>query len=302
MIPKYLKGILLVGAMTMFVVTCKEKRSGETILEGSATILTDETLTPIIEDQIAVFESEYNAKITLVPKSEAEVINALLKDSVDIAILSRKLTAEEMSVFERKKIIPKMTKFATDGIALIRNKKSNDTLVALNDVLDFLRGKSVAGIRGLAFDNPNSSTARYLNELAGVKAVRPEGIFSFHNNEEAIKYISENDGMVGVIGLNWLAQPSPVMQNYMDRISILSVKGKGGDYYSPTQNNIGEGKYPLARDLFVVNCQGFSGLGMGFASFVAGERGQRIILKSGLLPAKIPGRKIVIRNSINKEN
>ncbi len=35
-----------------------------------------------------------------------------------------------------------------------------------------------------------------------------------------------------------------------------------------------------------VNCQGFSGLGMGFASFVAGDIGQRIILKSGLLPIK----------------
>jgi phosphate transport system substrate-binding protein len=302
MIPKYLKRIFLIGAIIALVVTCKEKKSGETILEGKVTILTDETLTPIIEDQISVFESEYNAKIALVSKSEAEVVNALLKDSAHIAILSRKLTPDEMKVFERKKIIPKMTRFATDGIALIRNRKSNDTLVTLSDVLDFLRGKPVQGIKGLAFDNPNSSTARYLNELAGVKTPPSQGIFSFHNNEEAIKYIAENDGMIGVIGLNWLAQPSPQMQDYMNRISILSVKGKGNDYYSPTQNNIGEGKYPLARDLFVVNCQGFSGLGMGFASFVAGERGQRIILKSGLLPAKIPGRKIVIRNSINKEN
>jgi hypothetical protein len=28
---------------------------------------------------------------------------------------------------------------------------------------------------------------------------------------------------------------------------------------------IAEGKYPLARDLYIVNCQGYSGLGMGFA-------------------------------------
>jgi phosphate transport system substrate-binding protein len=48
----------------------------------------------------------------------------------------------------------------------------------------------------------------------------------------------------------------------------------------------------LARDLYIINCQGYSGLGMGFASFVAGDIGQRIILKSGLLPIRTPGRKI----------
>jgi len=40
---------------------------------------------------------------------------------------------------------------------------------------------------------------------------------------------------------------------------------------------------------------------MGFASFVAGDIGQRIILKSGLLPARVPGRKINIRNEISIE-
>jgi phosphate transport system substrate-binding protein len=42
----------------------------------------------------------------------------------------------------------------------------------------------------------------------------------------------------------------------------------------PSQNNLAEGTYPLARDLYIINCQGYSGLGMGFASFVAGDIGQ----------------------------
>jgi phosphate transport system substrate-binding protein len=57
----------------------------------------------------------------------------------------------------------------------------------------------------------------------------------------------------------------------------------------------------LARELYIVNCQGFSGLGMGFASFVAGDIGQRIILKSGLLPYKVPPRKLSIRNQISND-
>lgn len=291
--------ILFVGVF--LVVMCNKKEDKESILEGKATVFTDETLKPIIEDQILVFESEYNAKINLVSKSEGEVVNSLVGGSANIAILSRQLTENELKAFEKKKIIPKTTKFATDAIALITKKGGNDTLIALADVFDFLRGKNVAGIKGLVFDNPNSSTMRQLTDLAGVKTTDVKNVYSFSNNAEAIKYIAENDGMIGIIGLNWLSQPTPDMQPYIDKIAIMSVKGKGSKYIFPSQNNIAEGTYPLARHLFVVNCQGFSGLGMGFASFVAGERGQRIILKSGLLPTHMPGRKIVIKTSNNKE-
>jgi phosphate transport system substrate-binding protein len=42
---------------------------------------------------------------------------------------------------------------------------------------------------------------------------------------------------------------------------------------------------------------------MGFASFVAGDIGQRIILKSGLLPVRMPGRNIIKSNvDIDKTN
>ena len=88
----------------------------------------------------------------------------------------------------------------------------------------------------------------------------------------------------------------------IDKIKVLNVLNtQDNKYYSPSQNDIATGKYPLARDLFVVNCQGYSGLGMGFSSFVSSDIGQRIILKSGLVPIQFPSRKIRIRNTINKK-
>ncbi len=108
--------------------------------------------------------------------------------------------------------------------------------------------------------------------------------------------------MIGVVGLDWLSQPQPDMREYIEKINVLSVKGiTNNDFVSPTQNNIAEGKYPLARDLYIINCQGFSGLGMGFASFIAGEKGQRIVLKSGLLPVRMPGRNILVRRKIENK-
>ena len=287
--------------IVLFFTACNKSnnRNQETILKGNATLLVDETLKPIMEDQIEIFESRYEAKIKLDAKSENEVIQALVKDTSSIAVLSRRLNADEMKVFASRKIIPKTTPIAIDAIVLISNTNSKDTLVALSDVLEFMRGKEQSKIKGLVFDNPNSSTVRYMDSLAGLSSIPKKGVFSFGTNNEVIKFVSENTGMIGVVGLNWLSQPSAEMKKYVDKVNILSIRGlKDTNYYFPDQNNIAEGKYALARDLYIVNCQGYSGLGMGFASFVAGDIGQRIILKSGLLPVKVPPRKLNIRKQI----
>ncbi|MFV8367123.1 PstS family phosphate ABC transporter substrate-binding protein [Flavobacterium sp. XS1P27] len=287
--------LFLVAVLVFACNQISDKNAKETILKGSTIIYVDETLAPIIEDQVSVFENEYDAKVTLVAKSESETVNSLFREKAAIAILSRNLSAEELKIFKQRKINPKTTVFATDAIAFIANKNNKDTLVALQDVISFMQGKPVASIKGLVFDNLNSSTVRYMNSLAGINAIPEKGVFSFKSNDEVIKYVSENDGMIGVVGVNWLSQPLPAMQTYVDNVTTLGVKGlKSDNYYIPSQNNIAEGKYPLARDLYIINCQGFSGLGMGFASFVAGDVGQRIILKSGLLPVRIPTRKFTI--------
>jgi len=303
---KYGKIVGLVVFVFLFAM-CNQKNKNEadneTILKGSIDITVDETIKPIVEDMVAVFEGTYyDAKISLKPKSEAELINDLLNQKAKVAVTTRDLTQEEKTRFEKSKINPRVTPFATDAIAFVTNKSNNDTLIALKTVIDFLQGKSDSGIKGLVFDNPNSSTVRYMKELAKVKDIPSKNVFSFKTNNEVIKFVSENDGVIGVVGVNWLYQPSPDMLDLVKKINVMSVKGlNGGGFYSPTQNDLGEKKYPLARDLFIINCQGYTGLGMGFASFISGDIGQRIVLKSGLLPVRTPGRNLKIRSQIIKD-
>jgi phosphate transport system substrate-binding protein len=295
------KYILLIFICILFA-CCNQKdkapANDETILKGTATIFVDETFTPIVEDEIMVFESKYDAKINLVSKSESEVLNSLFDKKATIAVLSRDLSKKELNIFEQRKIVPKITKFATDAIAFVSNKSSNDTLIALSDVVSFMKGERNSKIKGLVFDNPNSSTVRYMTALAGLGALPEKEVYSFKTNNEVLKFVSENNGMIGVVGVNWLSQPNPSMNEIIKDINVLNVKGiDGKGFYAPSQNNLAEETYPLVRDLYIINCQGSSGLGMGFASFVAGDIGQRIVLKSGLLPVKIPARKLnIIRN------
>ncbi len=298
----FIKIVLLSAVLSL--AACKKERDGETILKGSATVLVDETLLPIIEDQVAVFESDYDAKITLMPRSEAEAVQALFKDSAQVIILPRNLSDAEREVFASRKIYPESSKIGTDAIALIANSRHQDTIIALAEIVAFMKGdRTSQTIKGLVFDNLNSSTVRVISERANVDSVPQNDIYSFRTNEEVIKFIAENSGMIGVVGINWLTQPNPESADIIRKIKILSVKDINGDkYYYPSQNNLAEGTYPLARDLYIVNAQSFSGLGVGFSTFIAGDRGQRIILKSGLLPVRIPSRQIMTRKQLETKN
>ncbi len=292
--------ILVLGVVISCVKKDKDDSKLDTIIEGKTTILVDETLMPIVEDQVTVFETQYDAKITLFPKSEKESVIDFTNQKSGIIVLPRELNKEEIAIFNQNKIKPRTTAIAIDAVTFIKNTKSNDTLIVLKEVIDYLKGTKNS-IKGLVFDNPNSSTVSYLCRLAKIESLPSEGVFSFKTNDEVIKHVSENDGMIGVVGINWLTQPKAAMQKYVNSVKILSVKTADNKYVYPSQENIGSRAYPLARVLYIINCQGYNGLGMGFASFIAGEIGQRIITQSGLAPIREPSRNIRIRNQIENK-
>ena len=294
-----IKKTLIAALALLFIAVTGCKKSGadqETILKGTTTIVVDESILPIVEDQVAVFESKYNAKIKLISLSESECINSITSGKEKIVILTRKLNKQEEKIIYQNKITPRQTQFATDGIAFICNKNNKDSLISIAELTDFLHQKP-SKIKKLVFDNPNSSTVRYLKNKAGLNEMPQKNIFSFNTNNQVIKYVSENENMIGVIGINWIMQPNPDTEKYLNNITTLKVKDVNKtDYFYPSQDNIAGTDYPLARDLYIINCQGGKGLGMGFASFMAGEIGQRIVLKSGLVPKTTPGRKIQVKN------
>ena len=168
----------------------------------------------------------------------------------------------------------------------------------MDDIIKVLRGE-MSSLGNLIFDNANSSTVRYFKELAGVKELPTKGVYALKTNAEVIQYVFDNPGTIGVVGVNWIVQPPVELEEVVSSLKILGVKnlaGKPGSdaFYKPFQNDIALELYPLIRSLYIINCEGGPGLGTGFASFIAGERGQRIVLKSGLLPDSIPSREVNI--------
>jgi len=302
-----MRGFVFLSAtiISLMLISCKNEGNTEqqSYTSGNENILVDESFAPIMEDVEYIFESTYSdASLRLIMKSENELLNLFLNDTAQVAVLSRLLTKDESRYFESRNIKIRVNRFAVDGIALITHKSSKDSTANVSDIISRLQGKD-SPIKNLVFDNANSSTIRYFKDLAGIKDIPVEGIYALKSNSEVVKYVNENPGSVGVVGVNWMVQPPVELESIVESLKILGVRnvaGKPGSdaYYKPNQNDIALGLYPLTRSLYIINCEGGAGLGTGFASFIAGERGQRIVLKSGLLPDSIPSREINIVNSI----
>jgi len=282
----------------VFFIACSqsapESQGEEYYTYGKATIVSDESLFPIVDDQHQVFQNSYKrAKLNMVYKPLQEALNLFVNDSVQIAILPRMLKPHEAEFFDKRKIKIRATKFATDGVALITGKSNTDSLISKDEIIELLSGKSNKKLV-LVFDNPQSSTVEYLMEMANVKELPKESVYALKSNQEVISYIKNNPSAIGVVSVNWIKRPTPEMVADVSAVKFMAVKNDKGEYKLPSLNNLKVRDYPLVRDLYLIDCQGKAGLGTGFAGFLAGDIGQRIILKSGLAPDSLPSRQINI--------
>lgn len=296
--------IISVFSVFLFLISCgdnKEKKdSKDDILSGEITVLVDESLMPIVVEQKEVFESSYyNAKINLVGKPEVQAVNDLIKGESAMIILARELSAEEKKSFDQRSITPRIYAFAYDAVVLI-GAALGDSTIKTQDVIDLMAGKSATDTK-LIIDNPNSSTVRYFRELGKLDKIANTNIEVKHNAEEILNTVATQDKRIGLLSFNqYLSLERDFTKK--DKIRILSVLNdtlSSPKYVKPTQVSLSTGEYPLRREVKVLNYQPHMGLGMGFSAFLTGDRGQRIVLKSGLLPFKMPGREIIIRDKIN---
>ncbi|MCR5861499.1 substrate-binding domain-containing protein [Flavobacterium sp. J372] len=285
--------------------SCGEKTSGkaeENLTSGTATMYVDNSVLPVVEDVAAVFQSRYpQVNLKTIGFPETDIIRFMLADSARIVVLTRKLTADEESNFRKRKITAKINEFASDAVALVA-QKNGDTVIDLQEILKVFQGKP-SKVSRIVFDSPDSGTVKFLMEKAGVKTLPKQNIYALKNNAQVLEYVKNNKGAIGAIGLNLLLQPTKDVENLVREIEVLSVsdvKNKKIDNkaYKPNQSTIAAGSYPLIRKLYVLNYQGIQGLGMGFANYVTSPDGQRIILKSGLLPVTMPTREIEVTNNL----
>jgi phosphate transport system substrate-binding protein len=266
----------------------------------------------MIEAEVYTFETLYKyADIEPVYLNEADVINDFMNDSLQLIVVGRTLTENQVQYLKERQYIPKVTKVAVDGVALIVHKDNPDTNFFYQTIRDIFLGKvtkwnqinpkSTLGPIQVVFDNFKSANPRYFREKFNLDSLPPV-CFAATSNQEVINYVETHPGAIGVIGVNWISNKADSLSNkFLQQIKVIGIAIEGDNdsgtkFYKPYQAYIAEGSYPFTREVYCINRQTYTGLAYGFSSFIAGEKGQLIVLHSGLVPAAMPVRIVEIKH------
>lgn len=291
--------VIVIAVLATACSRSSEKRL-DTPISGSIKIAADESLRPIVEAEIQTFEGIYvKANIACDYVSESDAIDALMKDSARVAVVTRRFTEEEKKYFRDIKIRPTEFDVAISGIAVILNNQNADTVLTMDEIQSLLSGKITSwnqlggksrdGIE-IVFDHPNSGLIRHLRDSVAHFEKLPSNVYAAENNAAVVDYVAKTPNALGFIGLEWISDKDDSVSNsFMSKIRVASIAvNKDSASYQPYQAYIALKQYPLRRRITVLSREARAGLGTGFLNFFASERGQRIVLKAGLVPKTMP--------------
>lgn len=194
---------------------------------------------------------------------------------------------------------------------MITHLGNPDSLISVKDIRRILTGDakqwkdiypaSRLGDISLVFDNKNSSTVRFAVDSICKGVPFSSQLKALKTNREVIDYVARTPDAIGIIGVNWLSDRNDSTGlSFSKEVRLMSVsaadKAMPDNSYKPYQAYLYYGDYPLARSIYALLNDPRSALPWGFASFLASDRGQRIILKSGLVPATQPVRVVNVKD------
>ena len=312
-------------AAWLVLVSCqtdsKKKSPTDTPVSGTIQIAVDEAFTPIMLPEITAFQGHYpKARIVARYVSQEKAFDLLLKDSVRMVVASRSFNQAEKDYFKSITISPKSLKIATDAIGVVLHKSNSDTLFTLNRLRDILTrpglnwkslsGKGKETMPELVLDKEGSSNFSSLLQQLNMKEsdIKIKKVFT-GGDREVINYVNQHPEAIGFMGVGWISDPDDPTQTRFrngirvahlmsDSVAALMAKDPAlfdESYFQPLQAYLAQGFSPLVRDVYVSSREARSGLATGFTAWLASDKGQRIILKAGLLPATMPVRIVKIK-------
>lgn len=305
--------LLLSGLIIYSCTPTQIKPERDTPVSGKITVTVDETFGPAIQEEKMVFESIYDsAIINIKEKPEAEAIEDLINDSTRVIVIPRKLTEEELSHFKKKGLIPQRTFIAYDALAFIVNNHNSDTAITKTQLENILSGKiekwkqlnsnSKLGDIQIVFDNNKSGTVRYVRDSILKGKQLSQNSSALNTNREVMNYVAANENAMGIIGVNRISNTEDSsVQTFLNTFKVVSVSSKSDSltFVKPLQVEVLRNNYPFIREIYMISRETYMGLGTGFVSFVAGDRGQVIISRAGLYPARKSVRMIEVKTKFD---
>lgn len=318
-----LRSLALTLPILLALAACGGGKSESSSTSGSSTLYCDESFENIMEQEIEVFEYIYpKAHVLCRYGSERDAVDSLLALSYSSIVIPRELTDAEVKHIKNKNRTPRTAKIAVDAIALIVNKENPASFLSTKEIGEILTGETPKWIdldpnfpdRDIIvlFDNDGTSMMNYMRDSLMNGAKFGPNAQKTGSIKSLVDAVLRNKYAIGVIGVSWLSpnlkeattmddlardvQSDSIVPNMADidrAIEQAGVKTLGvmrednRTAYRPFQENIYNGTYPLTRSIYMTTISPSGSPGGGFFSFVTGFTGQKLIMKTGILPARM---------------
>jgi len=254
---------------------------------GTLEIVADESMKNIVIQEEEIFERTYKyAHLNIRYTNEFDLFESFLKDSIRTIMTTRPLSLEEKSYFTEQKSYPRETQFATGAIAFIKNIKAIDTTVVYEELMQRFTNETSDEV--FVLENAKSGITQEMLRLMH-KEQLPKHFYALNTKQEVLDYVEAHDNAIGIVDYSDISDSdSAFTKDVLRKIHMLGISRPADStqvgFVQPYQYNLVEHKYPFTRNLYFISKTGKEDVGTGFASFICGEIGQKIILKAGLLP------------------
>lgn len=283
-------------------VAAYEKTSG---ISGSLNSIGSDTLNNLMTLWAEGFQKTYpSVRVQIEGKGSSTAPPALISGTARIGPMSRPMKSSEIDAFEeRYGYKPTAVRVALDGLAVYVNKDNPIERLTLPQV-DAIFSKNRKG--GLPKDiavwgdvdltgawkarrislygrNSASGTYGYFKKLALFKGDYKDTVKEQPGSASVVQGVAKDVAGIGYSGIGY--KTSGVK-------AVKLAKSEGGEYHGVTYDKVVNGKYPLARFLYLyINRPPNKELDpiiREFLRYTLSREGQQIVVKDGYLP--IPAR------------
>lgn len=316
----YIGGVMTVGCLCALA-SCR-KAPSNTSSSGLATIVCDASFENIMNQEIEVFEYTTKGNANIIPYYDTEkaCVDSLLDFKTKTIVIPRDLTEKEKSYLETNKRRARSNRIAVDAVALIVNPENPIEILSIKEIREILEGKvtrwdelepSKLGTIQVVFDSENSSTAKYMRDSVMDGAPFGPAVFKADSVMGVFNQVQSRRNAIGVIGVSWISadmrtrdlpreerirsleRQDTTIADFDESIKVLKVRRDDEiRAYKPYQAYIYDGSYPLYRSIYMITTGVNGSLSHGFYSFVTGTIGQKIIQRTGILPARVQPRMV----------
>jgi len=268
-------------------------------LSGKVNSVGSDTLNNLMALWSESFQRKYpNVKIEVEGKGSSTAPPALTQGLSQLAPMSRPMKSSEMDAFEKKYgYKPTAIGVSIDALAVFVHKDNpikGMNFKQIDSVFSSTYKKGGSDIKSwgeLGLDGnwkttPISSYGR--NSASGTYAFFKKNALGKGDYKATVKEMPGSSSVISSIAKELSGIGYSGIGYKTSEVRVLPLAKSGSKYYEPTPANCLNGKYPLARTLYIyINKkpgQKLDALSYEFLSFILSKEGQEIVEKDGYYP------------------